>query len=804
MIVAMVKLDPFGGQSGRVLEFQPGLNVIVGPNEAGKSTIFWAIQEVLFTPVRLKKRDFEKEMKRFLPIGGGDTVRVELHFRHKGQTYELKKTWGATQQAELRKADGSIITDETLLSKELGTLLPAKEGTFKTVLMTYQSGLEKTLEDLKAQPEAIRTLGDLLRRVVMETDGVSVDVFKEHIKTLYDEYFRRWDRDRCYPEGGRGINAPWKREVGKILSAFYEKEKIRVSLENARVYEEKLGELNRQIAEASKRVSKKEEYLKSNKKAVEDARERRTLLSELNALKVSIEEIKKVNSVWPVLESDIKRIKKAIPGLEEKKKGLLSEKSYAELMEKNRALLEKFRRVDGKKKVFDKAMEELEKVKKLTSDDLNEIRYATNELSRLKAGLDAGKIAVNFKAKKGLKITAEKDFEGEVHKAIEAEGSLRLEAGRRIRLEHTDWLMEITSGKGGFEEIKKNYEKAKETLRGLLKKHAVETLDEAIEVNRIYEKYLNEVENARANYKDELEGYSYESLKSQVQDIGEIRETRSIASIVEELTTARNDLEFKSREVEEKQGKLEGFIAKYGSRDKLIRKLAEEISKKEKIQEKIEVLVSLPEGVVDVEKFIGEYEKVQEELGEGKERKNELEIKRAGLNEPDESSEELERQLNDAGERFEAVSKKGEAIARIKETTDKILEDMDIGTYDELENDLKKYVATITENRYSKVRLEEGLPQGFVRTDGKVLSYNLFSHGTKDMLGLALRLSMSNHFLKDADGFLIMDDPLVNLDPARQKRAAEVIKAYADKKQTLVFTCHSANAELLGGHITKL
>lgn len=68
MIIKRIKIDPFGGLSGKELEFQSGLNVIVGPNEAGKSTIFNAIQKVLLTPVQLYKRDFEREIKIFLPV----------------------------------------------------------------------------------------------------------------------------------------------------------------------------------------------------------------------------------------------------------------------------------------------------------------------------------------------------------------------------------------------------------------------------------------------------------------------------------------------------------------------------------------------------------------------------------------------------------------------------------------------------------------------------------------------------------------------------------------------------------------
>jgi exonuclease SbcC len=800
MIVTKVRLDPFGGLSGRELEFHPGLNVIEGANEAGKSTIFWAIQKALFTPVNLNKRVFEREIKRFLPIGGGDTVHVEVHFSHKGQTYKLQRTWGATKSAELKMSDGSVLTDDLAISEQLGEFLPASEGTFKSVLMTYQSGLEMTLDDLKEYPDTVHTLGDLLRKVVMETDGISVDGFKSRIQSQYDEYFSRWDKDRNYPEAGRGINNPWKREVGFILDVFYEKEKTRVALENAHRYEEELDKLNQLIAEAAKKVSEKEEYVKSNKKAVEDARERRTLSAELRAIENSIEEIKKINSKWPVLESQVEAIRKVIPELEEKEKELAREKSLAELMEKNKALVEKFRRVDEKKKAFDKAEGELKNVKKLTIDDLDEISSVTNELNRLKAGLDAGKLVVDFRAKQGISLSVQKDLEDETREELKAKESFQLEAGGRIRIEHPDWLMEATSGEGNFEEIRKNYKEAERALAALLKKHGVESLEKATQINRKYEKYIREVERARKNYKEELGDDSYESLELKVKGLGQIKETRPPATIATELANVQSDLKFKSRENEEKQETLNGFSSKYESKDKLILKLAEEMGKEKEIQGKIEGLAPLPEGIEDAEKYIIDYEEKQEGLEADKESKNKLEIKRAELDGPGESSEELERQLKDEEESFTAVLKKGEAIARIKDITEKILEDMDIGTYEELEKDLEKYVAVITEDRYSAAKMEEGLPQGFVRADGEVVFYEFFSQGTKDVLGLALRLSMANHFLIDTEGFVAMDDPLVNLDPARQRQAAEIIKVYGENKQVLIFTCHPANAELLGGN----
>ena len=59
---------------------------------------------------------------------------------------------------------------------------------------------------------------------------------------------------------------------------------------------------------------------------------------------------------------------------------------------------------------------------------------------------------------------------------------------------------------------------------------------------------------------------------------------------------------------------------------------------------------------------------------------------------------------------------------------------------------------------------------------------------------------MANYFLEDSDGFLIMDDPLVDLDPKRQKKTAELLKTYAKDKQIVLFTCHPQHADLLGGY----
>ena len=72
--------------------------------------------------------------------------------------------------------------------------------------------------------------------------------------------------------------------------------------------------------------------------------------------------------------------------------------------------------------------------------------------------------------------------------------------------------------------------------------------------------------------------------------------------------------------------------------------------------------------------------------------------------------------------------------------------------------------------------------------------------GPRDTLGLALRVTITKMFLGDRENFIIMDDSLVDLDPDRQSRAAEVIKEFAKHKQIILLTCHPSHAHILGGH----
>ncbi|MDP2207782.1 MAG: SMC family ATPase [Bacteroidota bacterium] len=806
MIITRIKLNPFAGIANAELTFTDGLNVIVGPNEAGKSTIFRAIQKVLFTKTQLHRRDFEKEISPCIPIDG-DTASAEIQFSHNGEQYTFRKSWGARESVELILPTGSTLNDDDAIEQKLNEILPASEAAFKSILMTYQSGLQQTLQELKDEyPETLQNLGDLLRAALLNTDGVSVDKFKEQVNQLYDDQFRRWDSQRNQPEGGRGIENPWKKNFGSIVKAYYLKEKTRTEHKNAEMLEEKYDKLNKEIRDFDEAIGRMSEYINKNSSAVNDAHERRTLQAELNSLKKDIDELKNVNENWPVVESKSKEIKSQLPALEEKFKELKEEKERAELMEANKPLIENVERGKRLQTELEKAQAELNKTKKLDREDLKKIRDANQFYEKLLNSIRAGKLKAKFTAKRENQLKVQLDFKPKESFSISEAEAKEFEAGGRIKLEHSDWILELTSGEGDFEKLEKELQASAQNLKKILEQFDIRTVNEAVAINEEYEQELNAVKNAEKNLKSELGSDTLENLEKKIEFIKNLKPARDLATVAVEFNDTKRDIDSKKNELIKSEEFVGAYEKKYKTKDELLTKLAKAFGKENEINEKIEQLLPLPEGVSDFDAFIREFEETKGKLEEVREKKNNLAIEKARIEEnlPEQSVEELYKDFILADEVFCSQLRRGKAIARLKEVTEKSVELLDIGTYEGLENDIGKYVAVMTGDRYSDIEMDGSLPKGFVRKDGKILPVEFLSGGTMDVLGLAIRLAIAKYFLGSSDGFLVMDDPLVDLDPQRQKKAAEIIFNFAMNKQTIIFTCNPEHAELLGGNILQL
>ena len=94
MILKEIELKPLAGIPDHLFRFEKKLSVILVRNDTGESPLYNALKLAMFVPSEPNKRVFEKEVRPFLPINGGNSIRVTLQFSIGGSCYRLLKSWG--------------------------------------------------------------------------------------------------------------------------------------------------------------------------------------------------------------------------------------------------------------------------------------------------------------------------------------------------------------------------------------------------------------------------------------------------------------------------------------------------------------------------------------------------------------------------------------------------------------------------------------------------------------------------------------------------------------------------------------
>lgn len=396
----------------------------------------------------------------------------------------------------------------------------------------------------------------------------------------------------------------------------------------------------------------------------------------------------------------------------------------------------------------------------------------------------------------------------------EKEETLSLKQGEKIEktfhgkfnLEHEDWKMEVQAGEGEIDSFISEKERKNKEIEDNFEKLGVGNFEKAQSINREYERLRREVEHAERNFTEELGEGTYEELEEKHKQLGKEKKARPLDEISAEKVRFEIKLENLQKEKKEVEEEVKDWKEKYESHDKMLYILVSRLHSQEESNKKLKNLAELPDGFDDYISFFDYIDlldnndrKLQEEISSLREQKITIENQK-----PDQSSEELNVQLAESEQNFKRILIEGKAVAHIKEKASDLLGKMDIKTYEGFQKKFIKYFIHMSGNSFSMVEMEQDLPEKLIKHDGSELTYNLLSFGTKDTFSLALRLTMAEYFLRDKSGFLILDDPLVDMDSGRQALAAEQINEFAKHKQVIFLTCHPQTAEMLSGKCIKM
>jgi DNA repair exonuclease SbcCD ATPase subunit len=251
-----------------------------------------------------------------------------------------------------------------------------------------------------------------------------------------------------------------------------------------------------------------------------------------------------------------------------------------------------------------------------------------------------------------------------------------------------------------------------------------------------------------------LSGQTYETLQAIVQKDLQTPPPRPSNEVALEMGEMKTTISQAEKSLSEKREHLAQWEEAHGSLDKLIEKLVDSRGEIKKLEQGLSKLKPLPPGITDLDVFIGEFDEKETLLEEKQGNWHNLLLERSELQ---------------AETRLAETITEGAALNAVQSAFAQVKGEMDGETFVPWLQDLQHLLATLTGGRYQGLELEN---EEALRQDGLKVPPLHLSGGAKVSFGLAVRLSMASHFLHDLGGFLVMDDPVVDLDDVGRQQAA--------------------------------
>lgn len=807
MIIRRVKLAPFGGVANREVVLQPGLNVVLGPNEAGKSTLVSALFAALFLPSGTKKGDaaWKSFIGRYFPHGGGDTVSVLVEFLCKeGKEYTLSRSWGAKKEDKLEMKSGAVVHGEEQIRQILSSVLRHGRGTYEGVLFARQDEMIRTVELLRKNEEASDTLSEILRAVLFETGGVSLEKLEAELAEEKKNLLNLWDMDRDGPKDNKGIDTPWVKGCGEVLKAYYAAERLKRAVQSAITAEKTLDETKARLFALTLEKQRLDEEKAALESVENDVTQRAILLAGLESLRGKEKELKQVNVEWPTAAATLKALENEELQIGFRHEQLQREREEAKRMLAARARRELLNTVRPWAEEAAAVGDELKQMRVVSGADLKWLTEQLGAIRERSAELQAMKLKVRLTAGKPISVQVTTGLGREETVTVQQEAVFDGEG--RLRLEHADWVLDVQSGQADVEQLLAALESLRSALREKLQELGVAGAEEARAVWTARSEKENSLGRLQAKISAQLKEIKLEELAAEVAALPPDVPVRETERILADLAQMDADSRSCKEKAKKERDRIAAWVKEYGQHDEVMVRLASVLQELRQSEEKLRGLAPLPAGFAGTEQFLARLRELREKSQNAAQAvyNSKLTLADAEKALPENSAEEMQQQLTVARESLARLKKRAAAVLAVEKKFMQLAENLDANTYTPFADAFARYLAPATGYRYRAASLDGAIPGSIVEAGGGELPVELLSTGTTRGVALALRLAMAEYLLGDAGGFMVMDDPLTDLDPERKRHAAEMIADYAKDRQLIILTCEPETAKLLGGCLTEL
>ncbi|SHE57592.1 exonuclease SbcC [Tissierella praeacuta DSM 18095] len=804
MYIKSYESTRFAGLKDISLGFDRGVNVILGPNESGKSTIIEGIHSTLFKDIKLKRNNnLDKEfLFKFMPQPNGDFINGKVVIEYDNGEYEIYKEWGNTENIHLLTPNGTIIKNENDIKEELSKILTHGESTYSNIVFAKQRDLKRALFNIINNREITNEINDLLRRTMMELDGISIDTIQKNIEDEIDSLYKRWNREKNYPENNRGVNNPYKTGLGKILESYYNKENLKLLMERADESEKEFEDICNKIKELENKIKLLSEKKLGLEKIEDDVNNRMILDAEISSINKDLEDFSEANREWPKTEQLLEQLDEKILVLKEKRKKLNKEKDDLEKSKKREVLERKLKNIEEIQEKINYIINELSTIPIISSDDIDKLSKIQTELLTLDTTMKAGKMIGILKKSSDKPLYISRDFrEREVldlGNPFEANGVINISYDNELE-------MEIKTGDLDFQELNDKYKSSKKEYNQLLHILKIDT----IETGKLNLQKIKRLENEKISLNKQLEFIldkdTKEELEEELKELENIKVFRDLDEIHKELTEINEEELDILANKKNKTDLIVQWKEKYTDHDNLFDLVIDKKTILKDKRSKLEKLKPLPEEFTTADEFKINLILIREELNSAQGDLDKLKsyYYEAKNNLLDTSFEELREEYLHSESIFKRNIQRGEKLLEIQKVFLKTKEELSSNPMEPLAYEFARLLEIITDGKYKTGDIDEEFNIKLQNLNGEI-PVELLSAGTYDSVTLALRFSLLKHIFKGKTGYVILDDCLVDLDPKRKDQSIKLINDFAKEYQVIFTTCDPETAKMLGGNIIKI